>query len=111
MASPATARKRWIAGALTPSGFLTIDAGAVEALNDGKSLLPAGVVSVAGDFERGDAVVIKNIANERLGCGLIAYSSKDAKLIASYKTSEIEALLGYRGRDEMMHRDDLVIDA
>ena len=109
-ATPSTARKRWIAGALTPSGVLTIDEGAVKALGSGKSLLPAGVVSVSGNFERGDAVVIETSEKDRLGCGLIAYSSKDAKLIAGHKTGEIEALLGYRGRDEMMHRDDLVID-
>ena len=110
IATPSTARKRWIAGALTPSGVLTIDDGAIKALDGGKSLLPAGVLSVSGDFERGDAVVIENSVQDRLGCGLIAYSSKDAKLIAGHKTGEIEALLGYRGRDEMMHRDDLVID-
>ncbi|NKB21256.1 MAG: glutamate 5-kinase [Alphaproteobacteria bacterium] len=109
-ATPSTARKRWIAGALTPGGVLTIDSGAVKALGNGKSLLPAGVISVSGDFERGDAVVIENSAKDRIGCGLVAYSSKDANLIAGHKTGEIEALLGYRGRDEMMHRDDLVID-
>ncbi|MGB0576047.1 MAG: glutamate 5-kinase [Alphaproteobacteria bacterium] len=109
-ATPSTARKRWIAGALTPSGVLTIDDGAVRALSSGKSLLPAGVVSISGDFERGDAVIVQNKTGDRIGCGLIAYSSKDATLIASHKTGEIEALLGYRGRDEMMHRDDLVID-
>ncbi len=109
-ATPSTARKRWIAGSLTPSGVLTIDEGAAKALGNGKSLLPAGVVSVSGVFERGDAVVIENSAKVRLGCGLVAYSSKDAKLIAGHKTGEIETLLGYRGRDEMMHRDDLVID-
>ena len=109
-ATPSTARKRWIAGSLTPSGILTIDDGAANALGNGKSLLPAGVISVSGSFERGDAVVIENSKNVRLGCGLVAYSSEDAKLIAGHKTGEIEALLGYRGRDEMMHRDDLVID-
>jgi len=109
-ANPATARKRWIAGVLTPNGKLTIDTGAEKALDKGKSLLPAGVKSVSGDFDRGDAVIIENDQNTRLGCGLIAYSAKDAKLIAGHKTGEIETLLGYRGRDEMIHRNDLVID-
>ena len=79
-------------------------------MDKGKSLLPAGVKSVSGDFDRGDAVIIENDQKTRLGCGLIAYSAKDAKLIAGHKTGEIEALLGYRGRDEMIHRNDLVID-
>ncbi|MBK20080.1 MAG: glutamate 5-kinase [Rhodospirillaceae bacterium] len=109
-ANPSTARKRWIAGALTTSGALAIDDGARTALGSGKSLLPAGVTKVSGDFERGDAVIIEDASGNRLGCGLIAYSSNDAKLIAGHKTGEIEALLGYRGRDEMIHRDDLVID-
>ena len=106
----ASARKRWIAGALTTNGKLTIDDGAAKALGNGRSLLPAGVKTVSGAFNRGDAVVIEDRAKIRLGCGLVAYSTKDAKLIAGHKTGEIEALLGYRGRDEMIHRDDLVID-
>lgn len=106
----ATARKRWIASAVAPNGKLTIDDGAEKALGRGKSLLPAGVLSVSGTFNRGDAVIIENCAKVRLGCGLIAYSANDANLIAGHKTGEIEALLGYRGRDEMIHRDDLVID-
>ena len=106
----ATARKRWIASALAPNGKVIIDDGAEKALGNGKSLLPAGVLSVSGTFNRGDAVIIENSANVRLGCGLTAYSAVDANLIAGHKTGEIEALLGYRGRDEMIHRDDLVID-
>ena len=106
----ATARKRWIASALAPNGKVIIDDGAEKALGNGKSLLPAGVLSVSGTFNRGDAVIIESSANVRLGCGLTAYSAVDANLIAGHKTGEIEALLGYRGRDEMIHRDDLVID-
>ena len=106
----ATARKRWIASALAPNGKVIIDDGAEKALGKGKSLLPAGVLSVSGTFNRGDAVIIENAANVRLGIGLIAYSADDANLISGHKTGEIEALLGYRGRDEMIHRDDLVID-
>ena len=76
----------------------------------GKSLLPAGVVKVEGRFERGDAVTVKNQAGDPLGRGLIAYSAADARRIAGAKSKEIEAILGYRGRDEMIHRDDLVLD-
>jgi glutamate 5-kinase len=109
-AEPGTARKSWIAGSLTPAGAVIVDEGAVKALADGRSLLPAGVVTVEGLFERGDTVAILTRDGRRVGCGLIAYSTVDAKLIAGHKSSEIEALLGYRGRDEMIHRDDLVLD-
>jgi glutamate 5-kinase len=105
-----TARKRWIAGAVQPAGSITVDEGAVKALGAGKSLLPAGVVSVEGNFERGDAVVIHTADGQRIGAGLIAYSAVDARRIAGHKSREIEQQLGYRGRDEMIHRDDLVLD-
>jgi len=109
-AEPRTARKRWIAGAITVGGEITIDDGAAKALATGKSLLPAGVVRIEGTFERGDAVVVRNSEGWRLGTGLIAYSAADARAIIGHKSREIEALLGYRGRDEMIHRDDLVLD-
>ncbi|MDA0306469.1 MAG: glutamate 5-kinase [Proteobacteria bacterium] len=108
-ATPKGARKRWIAGVLSPQGALLLDEGAVRALASGKSLLPAGVVGVEGEFQRGDAVVLKAADGRELGRGLVAYSAKDARMIMGYKTSEIETLLGYRGRDEMIHRDDLVV--
>jgi len=108
-ATPKGARKRWIAGVLSPQGTLVLDEGAVGALASGKSLLPAGVVEVEGEFQRGDAVVLKAADGRELGRGLVAYSAKDARMIMGYKTSEIETLLGYRGRDEMIHRDDLVV--
>ena len=110
-ASPITARKRWIAGAVKPAGTITVDDGAAGALAGGKSLLPAGVTGVDGAFERGDAVIIRTRDGRRIGSGLIAYSAADARLIVGHKTREIEALLGYRGRSEMIHRDDLVLDA
>jgi glutamate 5-kinase len=106
---PRTARKRWIAGALNPMGALTVDDGAAAALKRGTSLLPAGVVGVEGEFERGDAVVVKSRDGRDLARGLSAYSSADARAIAGHKSGEIEAVLGYRGRDEMIHRDDLVV--
>jgi glutamate 5-kinase len=108
--TPKTARKRWIAGALNPVGAVVLDTGAEKALGAGKSLLPAGVVDIEGDFQRGDAVIVKSSDGRELGRGLSAYSAEDARQIMGYKTSEIEALLGYRGRDEMIHRDDLVLD-
>jgi len=108
--TPRTARKGWIAGSLKPTGSITLDAGAVAALGKGKSLLPAGVTAVSGRFERGDAVLVLGPDGKELGRGLSAYSSADAERIIGHKTSEIEATLGYRGRDEMIHRDDLVLN-
>ena len=109
-AEPRTARKRWIASTITPAGSITIDDGAMRALARGKSLLPAGVTGVEGRFERGDAVIVKDPSGRPLGRGLIAYSVADAERIIGHKSREIEARLGYRGRDEMIHRDDLVLD-
>ncbi len=108
-ATPLTARKRWIAGALKPVGALTVDAGALKALIGGRSLLPAGVTAVEGEFERGDAVRVLNPEGREVARGLSAYSAADARRIMRHKSGEIEALLGYRGRDEMIHRDDLVL--
>jgi len=106
---PRTARKRWIAGMLHPAGALTVDDGAAAALKRGTSLLPAGVVAIDGEFERGDPVLVRNSGGTEIGRGLSAYSSADARAIAGHKSGEIEAILGYRGRDEMIHRDDLVV--
>jgi glutamate 5-kinase len=105
-----TARKRWIASSVNPVGKLSIDAGAAKALGRGKSLLPAGVVDVVGTFERGDLVEILDPDGRVLGRGLSAYSASDARRILKRKSQDIEAILGYRGRDEMIHRDDLVLD-
>ena len=109
-ATPRVARKKWIAGSLKPSGVLTIDTGAKQALVSGRSLLPAGVKFVEGKFERGETVTLKDLEGNLLGRGLSAYSSSDARSIAGYKTGQIEAILGYRGRDEIIHRDDLVLE-
>ncbi len=110
-ATPLTARKTWIAGALNPVGAFTVDAGAERALRDGRSLLPVGVRAVAGRFERGDAVAILTVDGSEIGKGLTAYSSEDAARIAGHNSREIEAILGYRGRGEMIHRDDLALSA
>jgi glutamate 5-kinase len=107
--SPAQARKRWIAGGLSAVGEIVIDAGAERALHSGKSLLPVGVKRVEGRFQRGDAVVVKNEEGRELARGLIAYDIADARALAGRRTVEIESILGYRGRDEMIHRDDLAL--
>ena len=109
-ATPRAARKRWIAGSLQPRGALTIDAGAEAALAAGRSLLPAGVSAVEGEFQRGEAVTVRDAAGNLLGRGLCAYSAADARRIRGHKTGEIEAILGYRGRDAIIHRDDLVLE-
>ncbi len=108
--NPQSARKKWIAGTLQPQGTFVVDYGAVEALKSGRSLLPAGVSRIDGSFERGDTIVISNTDGQEIGRGLTAYSSDDARLIIGHKTDDILTLLGYRGRDEIIHRDDLVMN-
>ncbi len=107
--SPLAARKQWIAGTLKPRGELTIDSGAERALAAGGSLLPVGVVAVSGQFGRGDAVTIRNRDGRDLARGLVAYDSDEARRIRGRRSEDIEALLGYRGRDELIHRDNLVL--
>jgi len=104
-----TARKRWIAGSLAPLGTLVVDAGAARALARGSSLLPAGVRRVEGDFERGDPLSVRDEGGQELARGLSAYDAEAARLIAGHRSEELEALLGWRGRDEIIHRDDLVL--
>jgi len=108
-ANPVTARKKWIAGALEPKGTIRVDAGAVAALRRGKSLLPAGVVGIDGSFARGDAVLVRGPDGAEIGRGLIAYDSEDAERLIGQNSEHIEAILGYRGRTEMVHRDDLAL--
>src|ERR1700741_4179091 len=107
--NPVTARKKWIAGSLEPKGTLTIDAGAVTALRRGNSLLPVGVVRVEGGFARGDAVIIRGPDGAEIGRGLSAYDAEDAQKIRGRSSSDIDAILGFSGRAEMVHRDDLVV--
>ncbi|HEV3182356.1 MAG TPA: glutamate 5-kinase [Steroidobacteraceae bacterium] len=108
-ATPAAARKQWIAGTLRPAGAITIDAGALRALLEGRSLLPAGVTGTRGRFERGDTVSVLAADGSEVARGIIAYSDGDAARIMGRRSSEIAELLGFRGRDEMIHRDDLVL--
>ncbi len=107
--NPVTVRKQWIAGSLKPAGELHVDEGAAAALKRGKSLLPAGIMHVKGKFERGDALLVRDAEGSEIARGLSAYSSDEAAQLCGRKSNEIEGLLGYRGRDEMIHRDDLVV--
>lgn len=106
---PERAYKTWIAGHLEPQGKLTLDQGAVAALQSGKSLLPAGVRKVEGEFSRGDTVAILDPAGVEIARGLAAYDSNDAVKIAGRKTQDIASLIGYDARSAMVHRDDLVV--
>ena len=108
-ANPVTARKKWIAGSLEPKGTLTIDAGAVAALRRGKSLLPAGVIRIDGQFARGDAVIIRGPDGDEVGRGLVAYDAGDAERIKGRSSADILLILGFVGRTEMVHRDHLVV--
>ena len=108
-ATPVAARKQWIAGTLRPAGAVTIDPGALRALLDGRSLLPAGVIGARGRFERGDTVSVLAADGTEIARGIVAYSDVDAAKIMGRKSAAIESILGFRGRDEMIHRDDLVV--
>ena len=108
-ANPVTARKKWIAGSLEPRGAIVIDAGAVRALRLGRSLLPAGVIRIEGAFDRGDAVVVRGPDGDEVGRGLIAYEAADAEKIKGRSSADVLLILGYTGRTEMIHRDDLVL--
>ena len=107
--NPVTARKKWIAGTLETKGTLTIDAGAVAALRRGNSLLPVGVVRIDGAFERGDAVIIRGPDGTEIGRGLCAFDVEDARKIKGRASGDIDTILGFSGRAEMVHRDDLVV--
>jgi glutamate 5-kinase len=107
--SPARAYKQWIAGTLVPAGSIQVDAGALAALASGKSLLPAGVRSVDGSFERGVCLRVLGPDGSEVARGITAYTSGETQAILGCASSEIEARLGYSGPDELIHRDDLVL--
>ena len=108
-ATPAAARKQWLAGVLEVGGELILDEGAVKALGDSNSLLPVGVSRVVGEFRRGDVVTLKDSSGAEIGRGLAEYSSEEAERLAGLRSDRIEAVLGYRGRSVMVHRDELVL--
>ena len=107
--SPKKARKNWIAGALDPKGQIVVDKGAQSALLKGKSLLPVGILRLSGQFDRGDLVQIINAEGIELGHGLAGYATAEAEKIKGQKSQAIETLLGYEGRAELIHADDLVL--
>ena len=108
-ANPVTARKRWIAGTLEPKGVVIIDDGARAALHAGGSLLPAGVKSISGQFERGEAVIIRDQTGREIGRGLIGYTAGEAAAIAGRNSMEIQTTLGYAGRAALIHHDDMAL--
>jgi glutamate 5-kinase len=110
-ATPLSARKRWIAAHVAPAGTVAIDAGAVAALGAGKSLLPAGVTRIEGGFERGDLIRVLGPDGREIARGLSAYGAAEMERIRGRRSAEIVSVLGYRGRDEIIHRDDLVMSA
>lgn len=108
--NPLSARKHWILAGVNPMGKITVDSGAEKALKGGSSLLPAGATKVEGEFERGDLVIVEDDKSEEIARGLVAYSSKASNLILGKQSSELEGILGYSGRDELIHRDDMVLN-
>lgn len=107
---PMAAWKSWIAGSVDPAGRLVVDAGAVAALRAGKSLLPSGVQRVEGRFDRGDSVLVVTPDGARAAVGLAAFSAEEMALIRGRQTGEIEGLVGYKGPQVAIHRDDLVLE-
>ena len=106
--TPSSSRKQWLLNHLHPSGTIIVDNGATKAIFQNKSLLPAGVLEIKGKFSRGDVISVTNIKNKKIGIGVIAYDSYDAKKIVGKNSKEIKNILGYEGRDEIIHKDDLV---
>lgn len=107
--SPSSAYKQWIAGTLEPAGALVVDDGAARALAEGRSLLPAGVREVQGSFEKGACLRVLDLGGRELARGLGAYGAADAEAIRGARKGEAAERLGYRGPDELIHRDDLVL--
>ncbi|HXG81943.1 MAG TPA: PUA domain-containing protein, partial [Sphingomicrobium sp.] len=107
--TPARAYKQWIAGTLVPAGSVTIDDGAVRALESGKSLLPAGCRSVEGNFERGVCLRVLDAGGREVARGITAYTSAEIQAIQGCPSSDIALRLGYSGPDELIHRNDLVL--
>jgi glutamate 5-kinase len=105
---PQAARKRWIA-AMKPRGRVTVDAGAAQALLSGKSLLPAGVTAISGDFDRGELIAIVTTTGQQIAQGLTRYTSREAAQISGHRSADIAAILGYAGRAALVHRDDMVL--
>jgi len=108
--TPMNARKQWIASSFKVTGEIFIDKGAATAIKQGNSLLPAGVIDVVGDFSRGDNVAIKDSKMQKIGVGISAYSSKDARLIMGHNSKDFENIIGFTGREELIHRDNMALE-
>ena len=102
------ARKQWIIGSVAPKGEVIVDEGAIKAMNNGKSLLPAGVKKINGFFEKGDHILVKNIEGTECARGLTSFSSNEIEKIKGSHSSKIKNILGYSSREEIIHKDDLV---
>ena len=102
------ARKQWIIGSIAPKGEVIIDEGAIKAINNGKSLLPAGVKKINGSFEKGDHILVKDQNNNECARGLTSFSSIEIEKIRGSHSSKIKNILGYSSREEIIHKDDLV---
>ncbi len=102
------ARKQWIIGSVAPKGEIIIDEGAIKAINNGKSLLPAGVKKINGSFEKGDHILVKDQNDNECARGLTSFSSIEINKIKGSHSSKIKNILGYSSRDEIIHKDDLV---
>lgn len=108
---PISSRKKWISSHVKAKGAITIDEGAIKALQSGKSLLCAGVKTIEGKFEHGDPVDVVNLAGKKLATGLVAYDNDEAALIIGQSSQDIADILGYSRGDELIHRDNLVLQA
>ena len=108
--NPLNLRKQWISGALQVKGKITIDDGATKAIKKGYSILPAGIVSTEGNYEKGDLIKIVDQSKTFIGTGLTHFNNSEVELIKGSKSENIETILGYRGKDEVVHRDDLVLE-
>ena len=108
--NPLNLRKQWISGALQVKGKITIDDGATKAITKGYSILPAGIVSTEGVYEKGDLIKIIDQNKTFIGTGLTHFNNSEVELIKGSKSENIETILGYKGKDEVVHRDDLVIE-
>ncbi len=102
------AKKQWIIGSIAPKGEVIIDEGAIKAINNGKSLLPAGVKKINGSFEKGDHILVKDQNNHEHARGLTSFSSIEVEKIKGSHSSKIKNILGYSSREEIIHKDDLV---
>ena len=107
---PINARKQWISGGLHIKGQIIIDKGAFKAVTKGNSILAAGIIGTEGTYEKGDLIRVLDENKKIIGKGLIHFNNSEVNLIKGFKSENIEVILGYRGKDEVVHRDDFVLE-